>query len=89
MIADQIRLRGDELRPAETTGELDARLRLLVGRRRELVTDQTRRLNRLRDLLAGIHPGLERGIDATRKADLGCHLLGGWVARFRRLRRWR
>jgi hypothetical protein len=50
-------------------GEADAELRLLVGRRRELVTDQTRRIGRLRDLLASIHPGLERVIDPTHKVD--------------------
>ncbi|MGS2614384.1 IS110 family transposase [Micromonospora sp. LZ34] len=70
VIADQIRLRGDELRIVEPAGETDAELRLLVGRRRELVVDQTRRIGRLRDLLASIHPGLERVIDATNKADL-------------------
>jgi transposase len=70
VIADQIRLRGEDLRPVEPAGEADAQLRLLVGRRRELVVDQTRRIGRLRDLLASIHPGLERVIDATNKADL-------------------
>jgi transposase len=70
VIADQIRLRGCDLRAVESAGETDAQLRLLVGRRRELVTDQTRRINRLRDLLASIHPGLERAVDAMNKADL-------------------
>jgi transposase len=70
VIADQIRLRADELRSIAPAGETDARLRLLVGRRRELVVDQTRRIGRLRDLLASVHPGLERIIDATNKADL-------------------
>jgi transposase len=70
VIADQIRLRGDELRPVEPAGESDTELRLLVGRRRELVVDQTRRIGRLRDLLASIHPGLERAVNATNKADL-------------------
>ena len=70
VIADQIRLRGPELRPVEASSEVDAELRLLVARRRELVIDQTRRIGRLRDLLASIHPGLERVIDATTKADL-------------------
>lgn len=69
VIADQIRLRGDELRTVEPAGEADAQLRLLVGRRRELVVDQTRRIGRLRDLLASIHPGLERIIDPTHKVD--------------------
>jgi len=68
VIADQIRLRRDELRVIEPAGEVDAELRLLVGRRRELVVEQTRRINRLRDLLASVHPGLERAIDAGNDA---------------------
>ena len=68
VIADQVRHRRD-LRPVEALTELDAEIRLLVGRRRELVTDQTRRISRLRDLLASIHPGLERVVDPTQKAS--------------------
>lgn len=68
VIADQVRHRRD-LRRVEALTERDAELRLLVGRRRELVTDQTRRINRLRDLLASIHPGLERVVDPTQKAS--------------------
>jgi transposase len=69
VIADQVRTRSD-LRPIEHSGEVDVELRLLVARRRELVTDQTRRIGRLRDLLASINPGLERVIDATGKTSL-------------------
>jgi transposase len=69
VIADQVRTRGD-LRPIESADEIEVELRLLVGRRRELVTDQTRRIGRLRDLLASIHPGLERIVDPTQKASL-------------------
>jgi transposase len=76
VIADQVRHRRD-LRPIEPAGELDAEIRLLAGRRRELVGDQTRRVNRLRDLLASIHPGLERVVDPTTKA--GQQLLGCYV----------
>src|SRR4051794_6950796 len=76
VIADQVRHRRD-LRTIEPTGELDAEIRLLVARRRELVTDQTRRINRLRDLPASIHPGLERVVDPTTKA--GQQLLGRYV----------
>ena len=68
VIADQVRHRRD-LRPVEATSELDAELRLLVGRRRELVVEQTRRVSRLRDLLASIHPGLERVVDPTQKGS--------------------
>jgi transposase len=69
VIADQVRTRTD-LRPIEAAGELDVELRLLVARRRELVIDQTRRIGRLRDLLASIHPGLERIVEPTQKAGL-------------------
>lgn len=57
------------LRVVDTQTELDVEIRLLVGRRRELVVDQTRRVNRLRDLLASIHPGLEAIVDPTQKAS--------------------
>jgi transposase len=69
VIADQVRQRRD-LRPVDALTEIDAEIRLLVGRRRELVGDQTRRISRLRDLLASIFPGLERVIDPTRKSSL-------------------
>src|SRR4051794_37722032 len=76
VIADQVRHRRD-LRAIEPVGELDAEIRLLVARRRDLVADQTRRVNRLRDLLASIHPGLERVVDPTTKA--GQQLLSRYV----------
>jgi transposase len=76
VIADRVRHRRD-LRAIEPVGELDAEIRLLVGRRRELVSDQTRRISRLRDLLASIHPGLERVVDPTTKA--GQQLLARYV----------
>jgi transposase len=69
VIADQVRAR-DDLRRLTPLGEADAGLALLVGRRRELVIDQTRRIGRLRDLLCSIHPGLERVTDPTHKIDL-------------------
>jgi transposase len=69
VIAEQVRVRQD-LRPIEPASELDLELRLLVGRRRDLVDAQTRRLARLHDLLVGIFPGLERALDLTTKAPL-------------------
>ncbi|HSC57927.1 MAG TPA: IS110 family transposase [Gemmatimonadales bacterium] len=69
VIADQVRTRAD-LRALEALSAVEVELRLLVGRRRELVSDQTRRLARLRDLLSSIHPGLERVVDPTQKAGL-------------------
>lgn len=69
VIADQVRVRRD-LRPVAIGDEIDIEIRLLVGRRRDLVGDQTRRISRLRDLLTSIHPGLERIIDPTQKTSL-------------------
>jgi transposase len=69
VIAEQVRIRQD-LRPIEPAGEIDLELRLLVGRRRDLVQAQTQRLSRLHDLLVGIFPGLERCLDLTTKGPL-------------------
>jgi transposase len=69
VIAEQVRVRRD-LRPVEIGEEIDIEIRLLVGRRRDLVGDQTRRIGRLRDLLVSIHPGLERVVDPTQKTSL-------------------
>lgn len=69
VIADQVRTR-DDLRPVTATNEIDAELRLLVARRRELVADQVRRKGRVRDLLVSVHPGLERVIDLGNKTGL-------------------
>jgi transposase len=76
VIADQVRHRHD-LRTIDPLSELDAEIRLLVARRRELVTEHTRRINRLRDLLSSIHPGLEHVVDPTTKA--GQRLLSRYV----------
>src|SRR5512134_835658 len=57
IIADQVRLRND-LRPIAPARELDLEIRLLVGRRSDLVAAQTQRLGRMHDLLVGIFPGL-------------------------------
>jgi hypothetical protein len=62
-----------DLRRVEPSRDDDVELRLLIGRRIEIVADQTRRAARLRDLLVWIHPGLERVLDPTGKA--GLHLL--------------
>jgi transposase len=76
VIADQVRIR-DELRVVTQSRDDDVELRLLVGRRSEIVADQTRRASRLRDLLASINPGLERVVDVTSKT--GMHLLTRYV----------
>lgn len=69
VIAGLARTRPD-LRAAAPPDPLDAEIRLLVSRRRELVTEQTRRVGRLRDLLSGLFPALERRIDPTTRTGL-------------------
>lgn len=69
VIADQVRIRRD-LRPIEPETELNLDIRLLVGRRHDLVQEQTRRIGRLRNLLVSIFPDLERTLDFTTKSAL-------------------
>ena len=68
-IAEQVRLRTD-LRTIEPATQIDLEIRLLVGRRHDLVQAQTQRISRLRDLLVSIFPGLERALDFTTKGPL-------------------
>lgn len=75
-IADQVRTRAD-LRRIEPATEIDLEIRLLVGRRRDLVEAQTQRLARMHDLLVGIFPGLEASLDLKTKGPL--HLLTKFV----------
>ncbi len=67
-IAELVRTRN--LRPILPGGDTLVAIRLKVSRRRDLIEDQTRRLARLRGLLCGIHPGLERTLDVTCKGPL-------------------
>jgi transposase len=75
-IAEQLRLRQD-WREVTASEEITLDVRMLVGRRRELVVEQTRRLTRLRETLTSLFPGLERSVDVTNLADL--HLLARYV----------
>lgn len=75
-IAEQVRSRSD-LRTIDALSETDLEIRLLVGRRRDLVQAQTQRIARLHDLLVGIFPGLERELDLRTKGAL--HLLTRFV----------
>ena len=68
-IAEQVRTRSD-LRRIEPATEIDLEIRLLAGRRRDLVGAQTQRLSRMHDLLAGIFPGLEACLDLKTKGPL-------------------
>jgi transposase len=69
VIADLVRSR-DDLRLVTADERQDVGLALLVGRRHDLVEEQTRGIARLRDLLCSIHPGLERVTNPRNKADL-------------------
>jgi transposase len=69
LIADQARMRPDlsELRAGEQ--EL-AELQLLLARRRDLITDQSRTITRLREALLSLFPALERALDLNSKGPL-------------------
>lgn len=67
-IAELVRTRA--LRPILPDNDTRVALQLKVGRRRDLVEDQTRRIARLRGLLCGIFPGLESALDVTCKGPL-------------------
>ena len=69
VIADQARMRRDlsELKPGE---EEVAQLRILLGRRRDLVIDQNRTITRLGEALLLLSPALERALDLNRRGPL-------------------
>ncbi|MFT4258969.1 IS110 family transposase [Microbacterium sp.] len=64
VIAETIRHRQD-LSLVDVPATVVAELRLLVGHRTDLVADRVRMLNRLRDVLTGYFPGLERAFDLS------------------------
>ena len=64
IIADQARMRRD-LHPMRVNDELVIELKLLTGRRTDLVHDRTRAVSRLRELLTSIFPALERVLEVT------------------------
>ncbi|MEU4955818.1 IS110 family transposase [Streptomyces lavendulae] len=62
VIADQARMRRD-FAPLDTPPELVTTLRVLTNYRADLIADRVRLINRMRDLLVGICPALERAFD--------------------------
>ena len=62
VIADQARMRRD-FQQVTAPPMLAAELALLTEHRKDLVADRTRLYNRLRELLVGISPALERAFD--------------------------
>jgi len=75
IIADQARMRRD-LRQLRLLDDAIVRLRLLTAYRADLAADRTRSINRLRGLLVGIFPALERVLDFTNQGPL--ILIGGF-----------
>ncbi|MCW8103671.1 IS110 family RNA-guided transposase [Streptomyces tauricus] len=69
VIADQARIRRD-LQRLRTGDETITDLKILTGRRTDLVADRTRTVNRLRGQLTSIFPGLERALDLTNTGPL-------------------
>lgn len=69
VIADQARIRRD-LHLLRADDETVTDLKILTGRRTDLVADRTRTVNRLRAQLTGIFPGLERALDLTNTGPL-------------------
>lgn len=65
VIAETIRHRRD-LSAVDVPAELVAELGLLVAHRADLVADRVRMINRLRDVLTGYFPALERAFDYSR-----------------------
>ena len=62
-----------EARPrrALQAGEQEiAELQLLLARRRDLITDQSRTITRLREMLLSLFPALERALDLNSKGPL-------------------
>ncbi|MGY4742177.1 IS110 family RNA-guided transposase [Streptomyces sp. B21-108] len=69
VIADQARMRRD-LRPIRPGDEAAIELKLLTGRRADLVEDRTRVVNRLRGTLLSMFPALERPLELTNTGPL-------------------
>lgn len=69
VIADQARMRPDLGELTASEGEL-AELQILLSRRRDLVTDQSRTITRLRETLLASFPALERALDLTTRGAL-------------------
>lgn len=79
VIADQSRMRGDDLPALHPEDELISELRMLTAHRADLVADRTRTINRLRQQLVAICPALERAAQLT--SDRGWVVL---LARYQR-----
>ena len=70
VIADQLRMRWRSLQRICPKDEALEEMRALVGHRRDLIQDQTRRITRLRGLLLEICPALEATLNLNREGAL-------------------
>jgi len=70
VIADQLRMRWGSLQKICPKDEALAEMRALVGHRRDLIQDQTRRITRIRGLLLEICPALEAALNLNREGAL-------------------
>lgn len=68
-IAETARLRGD-LTMITAPDQIVADLRILTARREDLMADWVRGVNRIRELLTGIFPALERAFDYSTRSAL-------------------
>jgi transposase len=69
IIADQARMRRD-LRRLQLLDDNVAQLQLMTAYRADLAADRIRSINRLRGLLVGAFPALERALDFTNRGPL-------------------
>ena len=69
VIAETARMRSD-LTPVTATDDLVIELTRLTAHREDLMADWVRGVNRLRDLLTGIFPALERAFDYSTRSAL-------------------
>lgn len=79
VIADQSRMRGDDLPVLHPNDDLVTELRMLTAHRADLVADRTRTINRLRQQLVAVCPALERVAKLTQDR--------GWVVLLARYQR--
>lgn len=79
VIADQSRMRGNDLPVLHPDDDLITELRMLTSHRADLVADRTRTINRLRQQLVAVCPALERVAQLT--SDRGWAVL---LARYQR-----
>ncbi len=79
VIADQARMRGQDLPVLHPDDDLISELRMLTGHRADLVADRTRTINRLRQQLVAVCPALERAAQPSQDR--------GWVILLARYQR--